>query len=107
MFRLPVCPHCKTVYGYGDVKKLMFKKECECYHCSKKIRVKKIPGILVLVAIILLLCVVFNVLLLSKAVSLDLITMLIMFGITIIFLVAGYFLIPFFVSFGKNKKDGK
>ena len=107
MFRLPVCPHCKTVYRYGDIKKQMIKKEGTCYHCKKRFKIKRFPGILVLLAIIVLLCVVINILLLTKAVSLDILTMLIMFSITIIFLVAGYFLLPFFVSFRKAEKEKK
>ena len=35
------CPHCQTVYRYGDLKKLMKDKKTTCYHCKKKVKVSK------------------------------------------------------------------
>lgn len=106
MFKLPTCPYCNTIYSYKDVKKLIFKST-NCYHCKKNFKAKLIPGIFILIAIILLLAITVNVLILSSATKLDFITMVLMFFMTIFFLVLGYFLIPFFVTFKKTEKEEK
>ena len=36
-----VCPHCKTVYRYSDLKKIMWKKSDSCYHCKKNFKVSR------------------------------------------------------------------
>ena len=36
-----VCPHCKTVYRYSDLKKIMWKKSDLCYHCKKNFRISR------------------------------------------------------------------
>lgn len=41
MFKLPVCPYCKTVYRYEDVKKTISKKREKCYHCNKVFKISK------------------------------------------------------------------
>lgn len=41
MFKLPICPHCKTIFRYKDVNRLLYKKNVECYHCGKKFRVSR------------------------------------------------------------------
>lgn len=51
MFRLPVCPHCRTVYSYREVKKS--GKIIKCYHCKKEFKKsflsKIIPFLLTLI----------------------------------------------------------
>lgn len=107
MFKLPVCPYCNTVYRYKDVKKLITKKNNECYHCKKKFKVRRFPKILILIFFILILCIVFNILFLTKAFDLSLMTLLIMFAVTSVLLIVGYFLIPFFITFKKEKEEEK
>lgn len=107
MFKLPVCPYCNTIYRYKDVNKLKSKKENECYHCKKKYRIKRFPKILILIVFIVVLCIFLNILFLTKAVSLNLITLIMMLTVTVILLCIGYFLIPFFITFKKDKKDEK
>ena len=99
MFKLPVCPHCKTIYRYKDVKKEEVKKECTCYHCGKKFRVSK-NKILILFLIIALITAIFDVLALYMIAGTSLIGMIIM---NIIAVTAGFFLIPYFVEFKKEK----
>ena len=96
MFRLPVCPHCGTVYHYRDVKDAMKRKEINCYHCQKKMTVKKFPYMIVGIILPLILCIVINVILLSRMTMLNLIPL---FVITIVFLLIIYFILPFFVKF--------
>ncbi|MBQ6152219.1 MAG: hypothetical protein IJJ15_00500 [Ruminococcus sp.] len=109
MFRLPVCPHCKTVYHYQDTKKALKKKHCTCYHCEKDFKAGIFPGILVIGCIIVALSILTNMFLLTRMKSLNLI---ILFVSTFLFLGLLYVLIPFFVSFKKedekmNKKTNK
>lgn len=99
MFKLPVCPHCKTIYRYKDVKKEEVKKECTCYHCGKKFRVSK-KKILILFLIIALITAIFDVLALYMIVGTSFIGLIIL---NIIAVTAGFFLIPYFTEFKKEK----
>lgn len=99
MFKLPVCPHCRTIYRYKDVKKESGKKECTCYHCGKKFRVSK-KKILILFLIIALITAIFDVLALYMIAGTSLVGMIIM---NIVAVTAGFFLIPYFVEFKKEK----
>ncbi len=108
MFRLPVCPHCGTVYRYRDVKAACKQKDNTCYHCKKPFRSKLLPYIAAEILILLPLCVGFNLILLHRMTELNLIAL---FTVTVGFLLLGYFLFPFFVHFiqtGKRtEKSGK
>lgn len=99
MFKLPVCPHCKTIFKYKDVKKEAVKKECTCYHCGKKFRVSK-KKILILFLIIALITAIFDVLALYMIVGTSFIGLIIL---NIIAVTAGFFLIPYFTEFKKEK----
>lgn len=97
MFKLPVCPHCKTIYRYKDVKKEAVKKECKCYNCGKKFRVSK-KKILILFLIIALITGIFDVLALYMIAGTSFIGLMIL---NIIAVTAGFFLIPYFIEFKK------
>lgn len=97
MFKLPVCPHCKTIYRYKDVKKEAVKKEFKCYHCGKKFRVSK-KKILILFLIIALITAIFDVLALCMIAGTSFIGLMIL---NIIAVTAGFFLIPYFIEFKK------
>ena len=97
MIKLPVCPHCNTIYRYGDVRKMINKKGDTCYHCKKKFRVKKIK-ILILFLIIALITAIFDFLELYVMAGTTFLTLMIT---NIIALTIGVFLIQFFVRFEK------
>lgn len=99
MFKLPVCPHCRTIYRYKDVKKELGKKESKCYHCGKKFRISK-KKILILFLIIALITAIFDVLALYMVAGLNFIGLMIT---NIIIVTAGFFLIPYFTEFKKEK----
>lgn len=65
MLKLPVCPHCHTVYYYGDVMKSTKHKKMECYHCKKKFAVKKWKGRCILISVVAIIVAVIDVLLLN------------------------------------------
>ncbi len=98
MFKLPVCPHCKTVYRYGDVKREMRKKKCVCYHCKGQFRAVK-KKILFLFLIIALITAIFDVLELYMMKGASFVGLMIT---NVTALTVGFFLIPFFVSFKKK-----
>ena len=106
MFRLPVCPHCGTVYRYKDTKKAIKEKKNICYHCQKEFKVKYFPYILVDIVLLLALCIAVNILLLNRMTALNLFAL---FGVTLAFMLAGYLLVPFFIRFVKieNTKNKK
>ena len=108
MFRLPVCPHCGTVYRYKDTKTAIKNKENECYHCQKRFKAKLFPYILVGALIPLILCIALNIFLLTRMTNLQLLPL---FAVTIVFLLIIYIIIPFFTKFkkieDKSKEDTK
>lgn len=97
MFRLPVCPHCKTVFHYRDVWKIKNKKTEKCYHCGKSFKVSRV-GYLVLLLIVVLLSVVVNVMILSSMSNiLSSIAPIIIFSLTVV--VLALIFTPFFIIF--------
>lgn len=99
MFKLPVCPHCKTVYSYKEVKENNKKKDIECYHCKKEFHNSRI-GVAVLAVIICVIAMVINIFILNK--STEIIVSLIPISIvSIIAVLIGILLIPFFISYKK------
>ena len=103
MFKLPVCPHCHTVYRYKDVKRVMNKKELECYNCKKKIKISH-KGILVLILIAVLLSIgstflIFNIFHNATAIA--------AYTATLLIIILGFFARPFFVSFKSNESIEK
>lgn len=104
MFRLPVCPHCGTIYRYKDTKKAIKNKENTCYHCNKRFRAKVIPGILVGAAVPIILNILINILILSSMKEAQLLPMTV---ITLIFLLIIFLIIPFFTGFVKVEEEAK
>lgn len=104
MFRLPVCPHCGTIYRYKDTKKAIKDKDNICYHCNKKFRAKIFPGILIGAMIPLILCIVINIILLSSMKEAQIVPL---FAVTLVFLLIIYLIVPFFTKFRKTEDDKK
>lgn len=104
MLRLPVCPHCGTVYRYRDTVAANSQKKNTCYHCGGRFRVRRTPYIWIEVLILLPLCVGFNILLLTRMAKLNLVAL---FVSTVAFLLLGYFLAPFFSRFVKTDEKEK
>ncbi|WP_405356346.1 MJ0042-type zinc finger domain-containing protein [Ruminococcus sp.] len=104
MFRLPVCPHCGTVYRYKDTKQAIRNKENTCYHCQKRFRAKMFPYILVGAILPLALCIGLNIFLLTRMTDLQLLPL---FGVTLGFMLIIYLIIPFFTKFKKIEDGSK
>lgn len=104
MFRLPVCPHCGTVYRYKDTKAAIKNKEKICYHCGQRFTAKRFPYILIGALIPLVLCIGLNIFLLSRMEKLSLLPL---FGVTLGFLLIIYIIIPFFTKFKKTEDKAK
>lgn len=101
MFRLPVCPHCKTVYSYKEVKENNKKKTIKCYHCNKNFRNER-KGIIALMIAVCFFAALINVIVLYNS-SGDSIPIVPMFIISVIAIVIGLILVPFFISYKKIK----
>lgn len=104
MFRLPKCPYCGTVYHYRDVKRAAKRSENTCYHCHKKFKAGRMPGALIAGAILLILCIGTNLLILSRMKTLN---MIILFAVTVAYIVLFLAVNPFFVKFRKNDNEEK
>ena len=104
MFKLPVCPHCGTVYRYKDTKTALKNKENTCYHCQKKFSAKTIPYIFVGAILPIAVCIAVNLFLLTRMEYLNLLPL---FGVTLIFILIIYLIIPFFTHFKKSNDRSK
>lgn len=100
MFKLPQCPHCNTIFRYGDVRRIMSKKKIKCYHCDGDIFINK-KKFLILFLEIALICAIFNVLELYMVGTISFIALCVT---NVLFLTVGIFLMPFFVKFEKSDK---
>lgn len=102
MFKLPVCPYCNTVYRYKRVRKIDRKeKTLMCYHCKKEFKVKRLSGMVVLGAIVLVLAVVTNLVILNSLEYLNLTPLIVS---TVAYVILGFIFVPFFIDFRKIKK---
>lgn len=102
MFRLPVCPHCKTVYSYKEVKENNKKKLIKCYHCKKEFKNNR-RGLIILGLMVLVLTAAFNVFMLNN--SSDIFVSVVLIAvISVIAVLIGILLIPFFIGYKKAKK---
>lgn len=104
MFKLPVCPHCGTVYRYKDTVKAIRCRENECYHCRKKFKARFFPDILAAVIIASVVSVGMNLLILSRLTSFNLTPL---FAVTIGLLLVVVLTIPFFTRFKKIEEAPK
>lgn len=105
MFQLPVCPYCHTVYRYGQVQKSKKEEIKECYHCHKKFRVSKMPGIAVLWLIVVIGTVLLNLAFLLVMPVLNIVPIIIISFAAVVF---GIIFVPFFIGYKpveSNKKD--
>ena len=93
--KLPVCPHCNTVYHYADVRGLMKKKEAECYHCKKDFKISK-GEIWLLVLILLAVCTAVDIIFLNVFKNM---TAIGVFVINIILVAIAFVLTPFYIKF--------
>lgn len=94
MPRLPVCPHCKTIYRYGDVCKIMNKKSVVCYHCKKEFKLKR-KKFFILFLIIALICAIFDVM---ELYMVSPVNFLVLVATNIIIICAGLLLRPYFLE---------
>lgn len=95
MLKLPTCPHCHTIYSYGEVKKIAKEKSHTCYHCKKEFKASKKPCI-ILVLVLLVLAIAANVGALYMTPSLNFYFLV---GINIVFILLFIVLYPLFTAF--------
>lgn len=93
--RLPVCPHCNTVYRYGDVRGLMIKNESACYHCKKNFKISK-GRIWLLVLILIAVCTAVDIISLNVFTNM---TAVGVFVINIILVAIALAITPFYIKF--------
>ena len=101
MFKLPLCPYCKTVYNYKEVKENK-KRIIKCYNCKRNFK-RSIKGYLLLFSLVIFITILINVAILkaSSAINEGLIIVSIL---SIIAVLICLLLLPFFVSYKINDK---
>ena len=104
MFKLPICPHCGTVYRYRDTEKAIRQKDNECYHCHKRFKAKIFPYMLVEAIVFVVISIGFNLLILSRMYRFSFVPL---FAVTLVFLLIIRLLIPFFTHFKKTESSEK
>ena len=97
------CPYCSTVYRYGDLKKLKYKKNAECYHCGRDMKVSR-SGWLILALELIAVYAVFNILsiLLLKNLSFGM-----LFLINLIPTAAAALLLPLYLTIVMKKNTNE
>lgn len=96
MLRLPVCPYCKAVYRYGDIRRLEGKKSENCHHCKRSFRISRVRGRVILISCAAVLLIGLNILLMNIVEGL---TVLGCFVITVILIAGCVLLFPYTVRF--------
>ena len=85
MFRLPTCPHCRTVYHYGEVRRAVFRKQ-----------------VWLLLLILLAVCTIADIILFNVFPHTTVITVYI---VNSVLAVTAFLLLPFFIRFRTNKTN--
>lgn len=99
MLKLPVCPHCKAVYSYREVKS-MKQGITLCYHCKKKFSVRKTKGMLLFMSVVCLLLIAANTAVMVT--SENFVPVIIMLADAAV-ITAAIFMLPLTVSFKAEK----
>lgn len=100
--KLPLCPYCKAIYRYGDVKRVTHNKSCECHNCKRKFSVSYIKGRIIIILITTVILIALNLLLFNFVNGVTVIACLI---INALFISLAVILFPFTVRF--KKLDGE
>lgn len=98
MKKLPVCPHCNTIYRYSDIRKIMNKKTVVCYHCKMSFKVER-KNFLILFLIIALFCAIFDVFELYMVAQTNFIFLVVT---NVVFIYLGLVFRPYFVKLKEN-----
>ncbi len=99
MFKLPVCPHCKKVYNYREVKENNKKKVIKCYHCKKEFHNSR-KGIVFLALLLCIITVIINVFVLNIS-SEKFVSIVPISVISVIAVLTGLIMFPYFISYKK------
>ncbi len=95
-----VCPHCKTVYRYSDLKKIMWKKSDSCYHCKKNFRISR-KSFWILALEMIIIYAIMNVIAIGLIESVNFISLFIM---NVIPALEAVMLLPLYIEMKKEKK---
>lgn len=101
MIKLPVCPHCNTVFYYSDVVRLSKNKIGECYHCKKTFKVSKWKGRVIFYCIFAVLISLLDVIFLHIT---DTKTAIPIIVFTLICVVVSLLFLPYTVRFKSKEK---
>ena len=96
MIGVKKCPHCGTVYRYGDLFRMLKKyvgknREESCYHCEKSFQLTLFPKIIPAAIIWIVLSVETNIALLSGMKELNIPIMMI---VTVVYIAAFVLILP-------------
>ena len=97
------CPYCNTIYRYGDLNKLKYKKTGECYHCKRKFGVSRKSLIILLIELIL----VYTAINAFAIMMIKSLSFVLLFIINLIPTIAALLLLPMYLCLVKSEKDEK
>lgn len=102
MLKLPLCPYCKAIYRYGDVKKNTHKKSIKCHNCGKSFEVSYLKGRIIFICIVAALLIVINILLLNFVSGITILACLL---ITVAVVGIAVLLFPYTVRYKKTEAE--
>lgn len=95
------CPYCKTIYRYGDLKKLTYKKSGTCYHCKRSFKVSR-KSFLFLLLWLFVIYIAVNAFSIALIKSLSFV---LLFIINLIPTVTAVLILPLFICLDKDEKS--
>ena len=98
-----VCPYCRTVYRFAELRKLSGKKEDTCYHCKKTVDVSR-GSVWFLALETLAVYAILNAVAIGLLQTVQLVPLLIMNTVPAI---AAMLLIPLYTELKKSPKNKK
>lgn len=102
LLKLPVCPYCKAIYRYGDVRKKTHDSTIKCHNCHKSFMVSYVKGRVILLLAAAVLLIAINVLMFNFINGVTLLGCLIF---TAVFISLAVLLFPYTVRY--KKIDGE
>lgn len=102
LLKLPVCPYCKAIYRYDDVRKKTHDSTIKCHNCNRNFKVSYVKGRVILLLAAAVLLIAINVLMFNFINGVTLLGCLIF---TAVFISLAVLLFPYTVRY--KKIDGE
>lgn len=102
LLKLPVCPYCKAVYRYGDVRRKNHNSTIKCHNCNKNFKASYFKGRIIILIVAAVVLITLNSLIFNFIKGVTLLGCLIF---TAVFISITFLLFPYTVRYKKIDDD--